>query len=67
VRPGWGRHPSLLDGMMVGGHHDGSSYPRMLVVVSAIAHHGQWSEASFMISREEWCFCSISLKIKIAR
>jgi hypothetical protein len=40
---------------MVGAHA-----PRMLVVVSATSHHGQWSGASFKISGEEEHFCSNS-------
>jgi hypothetical protein len=45
----------------------GALAPRMLAMVSTTSHHGQWSGESFKISGEEEHFCSISLKIEIAK
>jgi hypothetical protein len=40
---------------------------RMLAMVPATCHHGQWSRVSFNIGGKERRFFSNSLKIEIAR
>jgi hypothetical protein len=45
----------------------GALAPRALAGVTIPSHHEQWSKVRFRIRGEEECFCSDSLKIKIAR